>query len=80
MHLRPVCQFRPMRRSISRAFTGTAQDECASDPKLTLNIGLRWEMVFPESTAPGNGATFNLSNGLMYVFGEGGCRITASRP
>jgi len=47
-------------------------DEWRPTPKLTLNLGLRWEMVFPESTAPGNGATFNLSNGLMYVFGEGG--------
>jgi hypothetical protein len=31
------------------------------------------EMIFPESVnAAGNGATFNLSNGLMYVFGVGG--------
>jgi hypothetical protein len=30
-------------------------------------------MVFPETVnAAGNGATLNLSNGLMYVFGEGG--------
>ena len=30
-------------------------------------------MVFPESVnAAGNGATLDLNNGLMYVFGEGG--------
>jgi hypothetical protein len=34
---------------------------------------LRWEMIFPESVnAAGNGATLNLANGLMYVFGEDG--------
>jgi hypothetical protein len=29
-------------------------------------------MVFPESVASGNGATFDPANGLMYVFGVGG--------
>jgi len=49
------------------------QDEWRPTPKLTLTLGLRWEMVFPESVnAAGNGATLDLSNGLMYVFGEGG--------
>jgi len=49
------------------------QDEWRPTPKLTLTLGLRWEMVFPESVnAAGNGATLNLNNGLMYVFGVGG--------
>lgn len=49
------------------------QDEWRPTPKLTLTLGVRWEMVFPESVnEAGNGATLNLSNGLMYVFGEGG--------
>jgi len=46
------------------------QDEYRVNPKLTLTVGLRWEMVFPESVnATGNGATLDLNNGLMYVFG-----------
>lgn len=49
------------------------QDEWRPTPKLTVTYGLRWEMVFPESVnGPGNGSTLNLSNGLMYVFGQGG--------
>jgi len=49
------------------------QDEWRVTPKLTASLGVRWEMVFPESVnAPGNGATLDLSNGNMYVFGEGG--------
>jgi hypothetical protein len=49
------------------------QDEWRVNPKLTVTLGLRWEMIFPESVnAAGNGATLDLSNGLMYVFGEGG--------
>jgi len=52
------------------------QDEWRPTPKWTINIGLRWEMVFPESVnAAGNGATLNLNNGLMYVFGEGGVSL-----
>lgn len=49
------------------------QGEWRATSKLTVNIGLRWELVKPESVnAAGNGATLNLSNGLMYVFGVGG--------
>ena len=49
------------------------QDEWRVTPKLTATLGVRWEMVFPESVnAAGNGATLDLQNGLMYVFGEGG--------
>jgi hypothetical protein len=49
------------------------QDEWRPTAKLTLNLGLRWEMTFPESVnAAGNGATLNLNDGLMYVFGVGG--------
>ena len=49
------------------------QDEWRVNPKLTVTLGLRWEMIFPESVnAAGNGATLDLANGLMYVFGEDG--------
>ena len=49
------------------------QDEWRPTSKLTVNIGLRWEMIFPESVnAAGNGSTLDLNNGLMYVFGVGG--------
>ena len=52
------------------------QDEWRVTPKLTATLGVRWEMVFPESVnAAGNGATLDLANGLMYVFGEGGVPI-----
>jgi hypothetical protein len=49
------------------------QDEWRPTPKWTVTLGLRWEMIFPESVnGPGNGATLDLNNGLMYVFGVGG--------
>ncbi len=48
------------------------QDEWRPTAKLTVTAGLRWEMVFPETTGSGQGATLNLNNGLMYVFGVGG--------
>ncbi len=55
-----------------KRFFWYGQDEWRPNPKLTINIGLRWEMIFPESVnGAGNGATLNLSNGLMYVFGMG---------
>ncbi len=49
------------------------QDNWRATNKLTLTLGMRWEMVFPESVnAAGNGATLNLGDGKMYVFGVGG--------
>ena len=48
------------------------QDEWRPTAKLTVNIGLRWEQVFPETVnASGNGATLDLSTGLINVFGVG---------
>ena len=48
------------------------QDEWRPTAKLTVNIGLRWEQVFPETVnAKGNGATLDLSTGLINVFGVG---------
>jgi len=56
-----------------KRFFWYGQDEWRPTPKLTLILGMRWEMVFPETVNnSGNGATLNLNNGLMYVFGVGG--------
>ena len=56
-----------------KRFFWYGQDQWRVTNKLTASIGLRWEQVFPETVnANGNGATLNLSNGLMYVFGVGG--------
>ena len=55
-----------------KRFFWYGQDQWRPTAKLTLNIGLRWEWVFPETVnAPGNGATLDLNSGLMYVFGYG---------
>ena len=56
-----------------KRFFWYGQDEWRPTPKWTITLGVRWEMVFPETVnGPGNGATLDLANGLMYVFGEGG--------
>jgi hypothetical protein len=56
-----------------KRFFWYGQDQWRVTPKLTASLGVRWEMVFPESVnAAGNGSTLDLANGLMYVFGEGG--------
>jgi hypothetical protein len=49
------------------------QDTWRANPKLTLNLGARWELYFPESVnAPGNGAEMNLADGYLHVAGLGG--------
>lgn len=48
------------------------QDTWRLTPKLQLNYGMRWEMVFPEKVnAPGNGGQLDLRTGLINVFGVG---------
>ncbi|MFZ0594805.1 MAG: TonB-dependent receptor [Bryobacteraceae bacterium] len=48
------------------------QDTWRPTSKLTINYGVRWEMVFPETVnAPGNGAELNLATGDIDVFGMG---------
>jgi Carboxypeptidase regulatory-like domain/TonB dependent receptor len=48
------------------------QDSWRATPKLTINWGLRWELVFPERVnAPQNGAQLDLRTGLINVFGYG---------
>ncbi len=48
------------------------QDTWRTTPKLTLNLGLRYEMYFPESVnGKGNGALMNLDTGFINVAGFG---------
>jgi hypothetical protein len=49
------------------------QDTWRVTPKLTLNLGVRYELYFPEtSNGPGNGALMDLSTGYLHVAGIGG--------
>jgi hypothetical protein len=49
------------------------QDTWRVTRDLTLNLGLRWELYFPESVnGPGNGALLNLADGYLHVAGIGG--------
>lgn len=49
-----------------------AQDTWRASPKLTLNLGLRYELYFPESVnGKGNGALMNLDTGYINVAGYG---------
>jgi outer membrane receptor protein involved in Fe transport len=50
-----------------------AQDTWRASPKLTLNLGVRYELYFPEAVnGPGNGALMDLSTGYLHVAGVGG--------
>ena len=49
-----------------------AQDTWRVTQKLTLNIGGRWEIYYPEKVnAKGNGALLNLNTGMLQVAGYG---------
>ena len=50
-----------------------AQDTWRATRSLTLNLGVRWDLYFPESTnGPGNGSLLNLQDGYLHVAGIGG--------
>lgn len=49
------------------------QDSWRATRKLTLNLGLRWELYFPETVnGAGNGSLLNISDGYLHVAGVGG--------
>jgi len=51
------------------------QDTWRASNKLTLNLGLRWELYYPESVnGPGNGALLNVNDGYIHVAGIGGIK------
>ncbi len=48
------------------------QDTWRKSQKLTLNYGLRWELIFPERIKePGDGSLLNLETGELFVGGVG---------
>ena len=48
-----------------------AQDRWRVSPKLTLSLGLRWELYTPPYAHRGNGSNFNLQTGQLMVAGIG---------
>lgn len=56
-----------------KRFFGYIQDTWRVTPKLTLNLGLRWDDIFPETvTERGKGGSTNLVTGTIDVAGVGG--------
>jgi hypothetical protein len=50
-----------------------AQDSWRITPKLTVNYGARWDIIFPETVnSPGNGGFTDLATGQIRVAGIGG--------
>jgi hypothetical protein len=49
-----------------------AQDTWHMTPKLTLSYGLRYELTFPEATAPNKGGLLDLTTGNVVIDGVGG--------
>ena len=49
-----------------------AQDTWRASSKLTLNLGVRWELYFPETVnGKGNGSLLNIKDGYLHVAGYG---------
>ncbi|HTB97468.1 MAG TPA: TonB-dependent receptor [Terracidiphilus sp.] len=49
------------------------QDSWRASKALTVNVGVRWDMYFPETVnGPGQGALMNLTDGYLHVAGVGG--------
>ena len=62
-----------MPRNSRSGRSSTAQDTWRVTPALTLNLGLRYELYFPEAVnGPGRGSLMNMTDGYMHVAGIGG--------
>jgi hypothetical protein len=60
-------------KEFQKRFFFYGQDTWRASHKLTLNLGLRWDLYFPETTnAAGNGSLLDLSTGYLRVAGIGG--------
>jgi outer membrane receptor protein involved in Fe transport len=69
--IRDVSQVLSPKESQKRTFF-YGQDTWRITQKLTVNLGLRWEIYFPEKVdAKGHGALLNLETGLLQVAGYG---------
>jgi Carboxypeptidase regulatory-like domain len=59
-------------KEFQKRFFFYGQDSWHPNPKLTINVGLRYEFYFPETVnAKGNGALMNLDDGYIRVAGYG---------
>ncbi len=59
------------------AFYG--QDSWRVTPKLTINYGVRWDVIFPETvTSAGQGGYTDLTNGVIRVAGIGGVQTNGN--
>ncbi len=62
-------------REYQRRWFFYTQDTWRATRKLTLNYGLRWELIFPEYVKrPGDGSLLNLETGELFVGGVGEVR------
>ena len=71
--LQPLRLHIHQRQGIPEAHVLLRAGHLARQHKLTLNLGLRWELYFPETVnGPGNGSLLNLTDGYLHVAGIGG--------
>ncbi len=56
------------------------QDTWRVTPKLTLNIGVRWDVWFPDySLHPGQGGRYDVTTNTVYIPGVGGVSLNANQ-